>query len=63
MVTQFPLDVMHLVGMGDVKALIKVIMTRKLIDGDEVDGLCKMYADYFEYRVTDFARVPRTLAD
>lgn len=65
MVTQFPLDALHMFDLGVGKYIMKAFVHKESRDSDDIDVplLCSQYASYARLQPSDFARSPRSLKD
>lgn len=63
MVSQFPLDVMHLIDLGVTKCLISALLKRHCRGGEVIDvsRMAEKYEQYNDFKVQEFARTPRHL--
>lgn len=65
MVSQFPLDPMHLVDLGLTKKIVRTVMRGKVkackLTGVEIDGMSKMLLEFNKYLPCEFVRKMRAL--
>lgn len=65
MISQFPIDVMHMMDLGVSKLILSALIEKKMTFGPSnntlIDSIKSLYSDYAQFSPSEFARTPRSL--